>query len=86
MRNLPPTLVTIFSLLRAGQLGVLTIWGGVTEPLAPIFMADLLFPSRGKVGKNNRRGFVSQNARTTDERRRTRQSGNICVSETLSSH
>ena len=27
--------VTIFSLLRAGRLGVLTIWGGVTESLAP---------------------------------------------------
>ena len=37
-------IVTTFSLFRAGPLGVLTIWGGVTEPLAPIFMAALLFP------------------------------------------
>ena len=28
-------MVTIFSLLRAGRLSVLTIWGGVTESLAP---------------------------------------------------
>lgn len=27
--------VTIFSLLRADRLGVLTIWGGVTVSLAP---------------------------------------------------
>ena len=39
-------MVTTFSLLRAGRLGVLTNWGGVTEPLAPIFMAAPLFPSR----------------------------------------
>ena len=93
MRNVPPTLggmflmVTIFSLFRAGRLGVVTICGGVTEPLAPIFMAALLFSFRERVRKNNRRGFVSQNPRTTDGRkRRTRQSGNIRVSETLSLH
>ena len=49
MRNQPPTLVTIFSLLRAGRLGVLTVCGGVTEPLTPIFMAALLFPSRERL-------------------------------------
>ena len=43
-------MVMTFSLLRAGQLGVLTIWGGVTEPLAPIFMAAMLFPSRKREG------------------------------------
>ena len=77
--------VTIFSLLRADRLGVLTIWGDVTELLARIFMAALLFSSREREAKNNRRGFVSQNSRATDGRkRRTRQSGNIRVSETLS--
>ena len=44
-------MVTIFSLLRAGRLGVLTIWGGVTEPLAPTFMVPLLLPSRDRGGK-----------------------------------
>ena len=39
-------MVTTFSLLTAGQLGVLTIWGGVTEPLAPIFMAVCCFLQR----------------------------------------
>ena len=38
--------VTTFLLLIAGRLGVLTIWGGLTEPLAPVFMASLLFLSR----------------------------------------
>ena len=46
-------MMTTFSLLRAGQLGVLTNWGGVTEPLAPIFMAAPLFLSRER-GKNVR--------------------------------
>ena len=35
--------MTTFSVLRAGRLGVLTIWGGVTEPLAHIFMAVVSF-------------------------------------------
>ena len=54
MRNLPPTLVTIFPLLRDGGLDVLTISEGVIEPLAPIFMADLLFPSREREGKKRK--------------------------------
>ena len=59
MRNLPPTLVTIFSLLRDGGLDVLTISECVIEPLAPIFMADLLFPSREREGKKrqNEEGY-----------------------------
>ena len=44
-------MVTTFSLLRAGRLGVLTIWGAVIEPLAPIFMAVCCFLSEGE-GKN----------------------------------
>lgn len=39
-------MVATLSLLRAGQLGVLTIWGGVTEPLTSIFIVALLLPSR----------------------------------------
>ena len=48
-------MVTTFSLLRAGRLGVLTIWGGVTEPVASIFMALCCFlPEReGKNRKND---------------------------------
>jgi len=44
-------MVTTFSLLRAGRLGVLTIWGAVTEPLAAIFMAVCYFLLVGE-GKN----------------------------------
>ena len=36
-------LVTTFSLLAASRLGVLTIWGGVSEPLAHLFMAVCCF-------------------------------------------
>ena len=36
-------MVTTFSLLRAGRLGVLTIWGAAIEPLAPIFMTVVSF-------------------------------------------
>ena len=43
-------MVATFSLLRAGRLGVLTIWGGVTEPLASIFIVAVLFPSRERGG------------------------------------
>ena len=48
-------MVTIFSLLRAGRLSVLTIWGDVTDHLAPIFMAAPFFPSakRGLKSKND---------------------------------
>ena len=44
-------MVTTFSLLRAGRLGVLTVWGAVIEPLAPIFIAVCCFlPEReGKI-------------------------------------
>ena len=45
-------MVTTLWLLRAGRLGVLTIWGDVTEPLAPIFMAALFFPSTKRGGKS----------------------------------
>ena len=41
-------MMTTFSLLRAGRLGVLTIWGAVTEPLAPIFMAVCCFLPEGE--------------------------------------
>ena len=44
-------MMTTFSLLRAGRLGVLTIWGAVIEPLAPIFMAVCCFLPEGE-GKN----------------------------------
>ena len=40
-------MVTTFSLLTASRL-VLTIWGGVTEPLAPIFMAVCDFLPEGE--------------------------------------
>ena len=43
-------MVTTFSLLRAGRLGVLTIWGAVIEPLAPIFMTVVFFQrEKGKI-------------------------------------
>ena len=51
MRNLPPTLVTIFSLLRAGRLGVVTICGGVTEPLAPYSWLPCCSLPERKLGK-----------------------------------
>jgi len=38
--------------LTAGRLGVLTMWGGVTEPLAPIFMAVCCFLSEGEGSKS----------------------------------
>ena len=41
-------MVTTFSLLTAGRLGVLTICGGVTEPLPPIFMAVCCFLPEGE--------------------------------------
>ena len=44
-------MVTTFSLLRAGRLGVLTVWGAVIEPLAPIFIAVCCFLPEGE-GKN----------------------------------
>ena len=44
-------MVTTFSLLRAGRLGVLTVWGAVIEPLAPIFMAFCCFLQEGE-GEN----------------------------------
>ena len=44
-------MVTTFSLLRAGRSDVLAIWGAVTEPLAPIFMAVCCFLPEGE-GKN----------------------------------
>ena len=34
-----------------GRLGVLTVWGAVIEPLAPIFMAVCCFLPEGE-GKN----------------------------------
>ena len=37
-----------FSLLRAGRLDVLAIWGAVTEPLAPISMAVCCFLPEGE--------------------------------------
>lgn len=39
-------------LLRAGRLSILTTWGDVTEPLGPIFMAALFFPSTEREGKS----------------------------------
>ena len=36
-------MVTTFPLLRAGRLGVLTIWGAAIEPLAFIFMTVVSF-------------------------------------------
>ena len=43
-------MVTTFSLLRAGRLGVLTIWGAVIEPLVPIFMTVVSFQKeKGKI-------------------------------------
>jgi len=44
-------MVTTFSLLRAGRLGVLTIWGAVIEPLALIFMTVCCLLPEGD-GKN----------------------------------
>ena len=41
-------MVTTFSLLTAGRLGVLIIWGAVFEPLAPIFMAVCGFLPEGE--------------------------------------
>ena len=43
-------MVKTFSVLGAGRLGVVSIWGGVIKLIASLFMAALLFPSleRGK--------------------------------------
>ena len=47
-------MLTTFSLLRADRLGVLTIWGAVIEPLAPMFMTLCCFvPEEEEKNCNN---------------------------------
>ena len=46
--------VTTFSLLRAGRSGVLTMWGGVTEPLSTHIHGCPVVPFQRGRGKNVR--------------------------------